>query len=114
MHTDNLYLDMNGIIHKASHPEDRDQFSAPLTREEMVQNVFQLMDEVIYLIKPQKVLLFAIDGLFPLFLSGDEKKKKKVAAVRRQLREEERKRKKKKLTTNGRMAKKKVWPREPR
>lgn len=38
---DNLYIDMNGIIHPCAHPEDR---AAPTTEEEMYRNVMLYVD----------------------------------------------------------------------
>jgi 5'-3' exoribonuclease 2 len=59
---DNLYLDMNGIIHPCCHPTDRAQ---PDTEEEMFNAVFDYTDKLISIIKPKKLIYFAVDGVAP-------------------------------------------------
>ncbi|MCJ1466977.1 5'-3' exoribonuclease 2 [Pseudocyphellaria aurata] len=59
---DNLYLDMNGIVHPCSHPEDR---PPPATEEEMMLAVFKYTDRVVNMVRPRKLLLIAVDGVAP-------------------------------------------------
>lgn len=59
---DNLYLDMNGIVHPCSHPEDR---PPPSTEEEMMLAIFQYTDRVVNMVRPRKLLLIAVDGVAP-------------------------------------------------
>jgi 5'-3' exoribonuclease 2 len=59
---DNLYVDMNGLIHPCSHPEDRE---APRSEEEMYKNVTKYLDRLMCAIRPRKVLFLAIDGVAP-------------------------------------------------
>lgn len=54
---DNLYLDMNGIVHPCSHPEDR---PPPATEEEMMLAVFKYTDRVVNMVRPRKLLLIAV------------------------------------------------------
>ena len=54
---DNLYLDMNGIVHPCSHPEDR---PAPETEEEMMLAVFKYTDRVVNMVRPRKLLMIAV------------------------------------------------------
>jgi 5'-3' exoribonuclease 2 len=59
---DHLYLDMNGIVHPCSHPEDK---PPPETEEEMMVAVFEYTDRVIRMVRPRKLLMIAVDGVAP-------------------------------------------------
>mmetsp|Transcript_31295 Transcript_31295/g.28469 ORF Transcript_31295/g.28469 Transcript_31295/m.28469 type:complete len:85 (-) Transcript_31295:2918-3172(-) len=61
---DNLYLDMNGIIHPCTHPENL-PIPRPVTEEEMFNNIFKYIDMIIDIVKPKKLVYFAIDGVAP-------------------------------------------------
>ena len=54
---DNLYLDMNGIVHPCSHPEDR---PPPATEADMMQAIFEYTDRVVNMVRPRKLLMIAV------------------------------------------------------
>lgn len=61
---DNLYLDMNGIIHNCSHPDDGNvQFR--ITEEQIFLDIFHYIETLFRLIKPQKLFFMAVDGVAP-------------------------------------------------
>ncbi|KFY44765.1 hypothetical protein V495_03267 [Pseudogymnoascus sp. VKM F-4514 (FW-929)] len=59
---DNLYLDMNGIVHPCSHPEDR---PPPANEEEMMLEIFKYTERVFNMVRPRKLLMIAVDGVAP-------------------------------------------------
>lgn len=62
---DNLYLDMNGIVHPCSHPEDR---PPPATEEEMMLEVFKYTERVVNMVRPRKLLMIAV-GMYHSLLA---------------------------------------------
>ncbi|XP_016845549.1 5'-3' exoribonuclease 1 isoform X1 [Nasonia vitripennis] len=61
---DNLYLDMNGIIHNCSHPNDADA-TFRITEETIFKNIFHYIEILFRIIQPQKLFFMAVDGVAP-------------------------------------------------
>ncbi|CRK97630.1 CLUMA_CG011016, isoform A [Clunio marinus] len=61
---DNLYLDMNGIIHNCSHPNDGDVHFR-ITEEQIFKDIFFYLETLFNMMKPQKVFFLAVDGVAP-------------------------------------------------
>ena len=60
---DNLYLDMNGIIHQCTHGNSGVDEEIP--ESTMCLNIFYYIDRVVQIIKPKKLLYLAVDGVAP-------------------------------------------------
>ncbi|GAA5965952.1 hypothetical protein JCM3765_004130 [Sporobolomyces pararoseus] len=61
---DSLYLDMNGIIHNCSHPNDSDA-SFRISEQEIFLAIFNYVSHLFKVIKPRKTFFLAIDGVAP-------------------------------------------------
>eukprot|EP00117_Sycon_ciliatum_P016324 scpid11392/ scgid15799/ 5&apos; Protein Dhm2; Strand-exchange protein 1 homolog len=61
---DNLYLDMNGIVHVCSHPNDDDPHFR-ITEEKIFEAIFHYIEFLFRIIKPREVFFMAIDGVAP-------------------------------------------------
>ena len=61
---DNLYLDMNGIIHPCTHGNAQDGI-VMLDETAMFKKIFLYVDRLYKLVKPSKVLFLAVDGVAP-------------------------------------------------
>ncbi|BGP46515.1 exonuclease II Exo2 [Rhodotorula kratochvilovae] len=61
---DALYLDMNGIIHNCSHPND-DDASFRISEEDIFLAIFSYVAHLFSVIKPKQLFFLAIDGVAP-------------------------------------------------
>ncbi|KAI8448902.1 putative 5-3 exonuclease, partial [Phakopsora pachyrhizi] len=59
---DNLYIDMNRIVHHCTHPEGK---KPPETEEEMMVEVFRYTNQVLNMVRPWKLLMIAIGIVAP-------------------------------------------------
>lgn len=67
---DNLYLDMNGIVHPCSHPEDK---PPPQDEEEMMVEIFKYTERVFNMVRPRKLLMIAVgQSLFDFMLGNKD------------------------------------------
>ena len=62
---DNLYLDLNGIIHNESHKYFCDASQISETTKQIYLDVCEVIKGIVHLIKPKKLLMISVDGVAP-------------------------------------------------
>lgn len=65
---DNLYLDLNGIVHNAIHgndPQRHEKISKLNDFEDVWADIMKAIDELVHTIKPKKLIYLAVDGVAP-------------------------------------------------
>ena len=78
---DNFYLDMNGIVHACSHPED--PAAKPKNEADMMLKIFAYLDRLFNVVKPQRVCFMAIDGCAPRAKMNQQRARRFRAAQER-------------------------------
>jgi 5'-3' exoribonuclease 1 len=69
VYIDNLYLDLNGIVHNCIHGNDS-KLHERVSRlgedfDEVWANIMKAIDEIVHTVKPKKLLFLAVDGVAP-------------------------------------------------
>ncbi|XP_054164926.1 5'-3' exoribonuclease 1-like [Oppia nitens] len=109
---DNLYLDMNGIIHNCSHPNDEDVHFR-ISEEKIFQDIFRYIEFLFRMIKPRKVFFMAIDGVAPRAKMNQQRGRRFRSAQEAETRENEAKERGEKLPEEKRFDSNCITPGTP-
>ncbi|KAH9441504.1 hypothetical protein Pst134EA_032939, partial [Puccinia striiformis f. sp. tritici] len=76
---DNLYLDMNGIIHSCNHPSTPDA-NFKITEPEIFSGIFASLEHLLKPAKPRKLFFLAVDGVAPRAKMNEQRSRRFKAA----------------------------------
>uniref|UniRef100_A0A914V899 5'-3' exoribonuclease 1 n=1 Tax=Plectus sambesii TaxID=2011161 RepID=A0A914V899_9BILA len=98
---DNLYLDMNGVIHTCSHPND-DDVHFRISEEQIFKDIFHYIETLYRIIRPKKVFFMAIDGVAPRAKMNQQRGRRFMSARNAQMLIDAAKKKGEELPTEAR------------